>query len=190
MSLPPLVWRNALLTFLLSIMLGAVLGFITFIPLWLSILIMFSIVAAGILFDMIGVAVAAATEQPLHAMGADRVAGAKQAIWLVRNADLVANICNDVVGDVCNTISGAITAGFTVAIAARYSLDQSLISILAIAAIAALNVGGKAAGKIFALKRPQEVIVIVGRILLWFGITPVDKRRRRRQTAGANQGRR
>ena len=69
---------------------------------------------------MIGVAVAAADEKPLHAMGADRVHGSRQAIWLVRRAGRVANICNDVVGDVSGTISGAITASLAVGLAIRY----------------------------------------------------------------------
>ena len=62
-------------------------------------LLLFFIVALGILFDMVGVAVTAADEKPFHAMAAKKVPGAGKAIWLLRNADKVASFCNDVVGD-------------------------------------------------------------------------------------------
>lgn len=185
MPLPPLVWQNALLTFGLSLLLGTALGFITFLPIALSLLILLVIVGLGIVFDMIGVAVAAADEEPLHAMGADRVAGSGQALWLVRRAEWVANLCNDVVGDVSNTVSGAITASLTVALAVRYSLDRNVISIAAIAAIAALNVGGKACGKVYALRNPYKIIMTVGRSLPFLG-----RRGTRHPGRQRNQGRR
>ena len=47
-------------------------------------------------------------------MASKKVPGAKQAIWLVKNADAVANFCNDVVGDVAGAVTGA--AGATVAL--------------------------------------------------------------------------
>ena len=73
-------------------------------------LLLFFIVALGILFDMVGVAVTAADEKPFHAMAAKKVPGAGKAIWLLRNADKVASFCNDVVGDICGIISGAASA--------------------------------------------------------------------------------
>jgi len=190
LPLPPLVWQNAILTFLLSIVFGIILGLTALLPLGVSLLIILLIVALGILFDIIGVSVASSEEKPLHAMGSDRITGARQAIWLVRRAESVANVCNDVVGDVCNTISGAITASFTVGLAIRYSLDRNLTSILVIALIAAVNVGGKALGKIYAMKEPQKVILRVGRILLWLGFTPTERRGRRGTERRQNQERR
>ncbi|MGE5549799.1 MAG: hypothetical protein ACM3ZC_04605 [Bacteroidota bacterium] len=187
----PLVWQNALLTFLLSIALGAVLGFIAQMPFVFSLLLLLVIICVGILFDMVGVAVAAANEKPLHAMGADRIHGSRQAIWLIRRAGRVSNICNDVVGDVCGTISGAITAGLAIALAVRYSLDHNLLSILVIAVIAALTVGGKAIGKIYALREPHLVVLAVGRILAWFGLSGGKRDGRARQArAGRGPGRR
>lgn len=190
MTLSPLVWQNSLLTFLLSLVFGAVLGVVTFLPLFPSILILLAIVGVGIFFDIIGVAVAAGDEKPLHAMGADRVQGSRQAIWLVRRADRVANICNDVVGDVCNTISGAITASFAVGLAIRLSIHRNIASILAIAVIAALNVGGKALGKVYALDKPQQVILAVGRGLAWLGWTGADRRGRAKRQAAKHARRR
>ena len=184
----PLVWQNALLTFLLSIALGTVLGFVTLMPLVFSLALLTVIICVGIVFDMVGVAVAAADEKPLHAMGADRVHGSRQALWLIRRAGRVSNICNDVIGDVSGTIGGAITVSLAVALAVRYSLDRSLLSVLTIAVIAALTVGGKAFGKIYALQKPHQVVLAVGRILAWFGLTG-GKRDGRALQAKARRGR-
>ena len=56
-------------------------------------------VAIGIVFDIIGVAATSTTEKELHSMAAKKVHGARQAVWLSRNAEKVASFCNDVVGD-------------------------------------------------------------------------------------------
>lgn len=181
MRFSPLVWQNALLTLLLSILLAGVLGFVAFLPASASMAILFGIVAIGIFFDMIGVAVAAADEAPFHAMASDRIAGSREAVWLIRRADRVANVCNDVVGDVCNTVTGAVTAGLALVLAAKYRIDHGLVWILAIAVVAALNVGGKAMGKIYALDRPQKVLLAVGRLLSRLGWPRLGRRSRPRQ---------
>ena len=113
-----------------------------------------------------------------------------RSIWLVRRADRVANICNDVVGDVCNTISGAITASFAVGLAIRLSIHRNIASILAIAVIAAINVGGKALGKVYALDKPQHVILAVGWGLAWLGWTGADRRGRAKRQAAKHARRR
>ena len=80
--------------------------FITFLKLKLVII---SLPRINI-FDIIGVAVTAAREEPFHAMAVDRVSGAQQAIRLVRHADKVATFTNDMIGDVAGTLSGAVAA--------------------------------------------------------------------------------
>lgn len=65
------------------------------------------IILIGVLFDIIGVSSAAATESPFHAQAATRKFGAKQAVRIVRNADRVSSFCNDVVGDISGILSGA-----------------------------------------------------------------------------------
>ena len=64
-------------------------------------LILLIIVMVGIIFDIIGVAVTSADEKPFHSMAARKVPGAKESIKLLRNAERVSSICNDVVGDIC-----------------------------------------------------------------------------------------
>ena len=73
----------------------------------LSFVVLLFFIALGIMFDMIGVAATSATEKEFHSMAAHRVRGAREAVWMVRNAEKVSSICNDVVGDICGFISGA-----------------------------------------------------------------------------------
>ena len=63
-------------------------------------LILLFIVLLGILFDVVGVAVASAQERPFHSMAAKKVPGAAESIMLLRNANRVSSICNDVIGDI------------------------------------------------------------------------------------------
>ena len=69
-------------------------------------LILFLIIFVGIVFDIIGMAVATADEKPFHSMASRKVAGAQESIRLLRNAERVSSICNDVVGDICGVVSG------------------------------------------------------------------------------------
>ncbi len=43
-------------------------------------------------------------------MAAKKVPGAAECIMLLRHADRVASICNDVIGDICGVVSGAAAA--------------------------------------------------------------------------------
>lgn len=127
-----------------------------------------SIILIGIIFDIIGVAVAAATEVPFHSRAAKKVSGARQAIWLVRHADRVSNFCNDVVGDVCGTLSGAVGASILLRLlVARPDAGEIFTGTLMTAFIASLTVGGKALGKNFAIKESHEIIFQVGFLLAW-----------------------
>jgi len=191
LGIPPLIWQNALITFALSIILGTIIGFIAFLPFFLTLLFLLMMIAVGVVFDIVGIAVAASEERPLHAMGADRVVGSGQAIWLVRRADRVANFCNDVIGDVSGTISGAITVIISTALAVRLGLERSLLSVLAIALTAALTVAGKAFGKAYALRSPHTVVLTVGRFLSKIGWPRAGQRRgsgRGRSRKGQGRG--
>lgn len=161
-------WKTGILTFFLSIIISSLSEFWTSrVVYWFSIVPLLLVIAIGILFDIIGTAVTAARETPYHAMAADKVWGAKRAIWLVRRADRVANFCNDVIGDICGTASGAINAALVINITARYyrGLDTYLASIVSLGFVAALTVGGKAWGKTTALHRANDIIYRVGQAL-------------------------
>ena len=131
-----------------------------------SIIPLFLVIGVGILFDIVGTAVTAANETPLHAMAADKVFGAKQAIWLVRRADRVANFCNDVVGDICGTASGGLTAVLVYELVTRsQGLNMDIVNVISLGLVAALTVGGKAWGKSTAINRADQIVFKVGQAL-------------------------
>lgn len=68
-----------------------------------AILILVLVIAIGIVFDIIGVAVTVANENEFHAKATKKVEGSKDSIKLIKNAPRVANICADVIGDICRS---------------------------------------------------------------------------------------
>lgn len=161
--------RVGVLTFLLTIMLTLTSdSVLNILGLFMAVLILLLIISTGIIFDIIGVAVTATGEASFHAMAAKKVRGATQAIRLVRHADRVSSFCNDLVGDICGTVSGAAAATIIFHLQVRGLVtDQSLASLLIIGLVAALTVGGKAAGKYIALHRCREITFQVGCFLAW-----------------------
>ena len=133
---------------------------------FLSFVVLFFFIALGIVFDMIGIAGASATEKEFHSRAAHRVRGAKEAVWMTRNAEKVSSICNDVVGDICGIVSGATGALIVANITAGMNgVQVVLISLLITGMISALTIGGKAAGKGVAIAFSSRVLSICGRIL-------------------------
>lgn len=134
--------------------------------LFISLLFLVIIILIGIAADIVGTSATAASESPFHARAAKKLRGAREGVYLVRNADRVANICNDVIGDIAGTVSGALGIALVMQILLYWKgANQVLLNMLVTAAIAALTVGGKAAGKSFALRRANEIIFLVGRVL-------------------------
>ena len=110
--------------------------------------ILLVIIFLGILFDIVGMAVATADEKPFHSMAARKVPGAQEAIRLLRNAERVSSICNDVVGDICGVVSGSASATIAALVLTSVNVPWPRgISLLMSALVAGLTVGGKAIGK-------------------------------------------
>ncbi len=129
-------------------------------------LILLAIVLIGILFDVIGVAVTSADEKPFHSMAARKVPGGLEAIRLLRNAERVSSICNDVVGDICGVVSGSASATIAVQVLQNFDFTwPQMVSLLMSALVAGLTVGGKAIGKTFAINSCTEIVSGVGRII-------------------------
>ncbi|AEV68656.1 hypothetical protein [Acetivibrio clariflavus] len=133
---------------------------------YISFLIVLFIILIGIIFDIIGIAVTAAEEAPFHAMASRKLYGAKQAIKLMRNANKVSSICNDVVGDICGVISGAASGFIVIKIASTASgTAQTLASIGITGTVAAMTIGGKAIGKTIAMEKSNYIVYKVAVIL-------------------------
>ena len=129
-------------------------------------LILMAIILIGIVFDIIGVAVASADEKPFHSMAARKVPGAQDSIRLLRSAERVSSICNDVVGDICGVVSGCASATIAAQVLAHFSFGwPQLASLVMSALVAGLTVGGKAIGKTFAMNSCTKIISFVGRFL-------------------------
>ena len=131
-----------------------------------SFVILLVIVLIGILFDVIGVAVTSADESPFHSMAARKVTGAHEAIQLLRNAERVSSICNDVIGDICGVVSGAASATIAAQLLAHFSFSwPMLMGLLMSSLVSGLTVGGKAIGKTFAVNSSTKIVHFVGRVL-------------------------
>ena len=133
---------------------------------FVAFLILLAIIMVGILFDIIGMAVATADEKPFHSMAARKVPGAQEAISLLRNAERVSSICNDVVGDICGVVSGSASATIAAQILSNFDFSWPQMISLAMSALAAgLTVGGKAIGKSFAVNSCTVIVHTVGRVI-------------------------
>ncbi len=136
----------------------------------LSFLFLTLIIFLGISADIVGTSVAAAEEAPFHAKASKRVSGAREGVFLIRNADRVANIANDVVGDIAGTVSGALGIALVIKIMSIWQdTNRFILNMIITALIAAFTVGGKAYGKKIAISRANDVIFFVGKIIAVFG---------------------
>ena len=133
-----------------------------------ALLILAAFIGLGIVFDIIGVAVTAADPKPFHSMASHKVKGAKQALMLLRNADRVSSVCNDVVGDICGIVSGATGAVIVTQIQKGLGLQNVLVSVAVTALVSGMTIGGKALGKPFAMKQSTRVVYLAGRFLYLF----------------------
>lgn len=135
---------------------------------FVAFVVLFLIVFLGIVFDVIGVAVTSAEEKPFHSMAAKKVPAAVECIHLLRKADRVSSICNDVVGDICGIVSGATGAVIVARLQKGLDLESVLISVGVTALISGATIGGKALGKPFAMNQSKRVVHLAGRFLHLF----------------------
>lgn len=167
-----LTWSSgiAVITLVLAAIFSVVSTFLLSGVTWaVGMLIVFLIILIGVVFDIIGVAATAADEKPFHAMASKRLKGSKQSIFITRNADRVANFCNDVVGDISGIVSGTAAAAVVLELTIQLEYGeespfQYVVSVLFTSVVAALTVGGKAFGKSFAIRYATEIIFEVGRL--------------------------
>lgn len=93
-----------IMTFVLSMIFSYIsANGVSNLSLFPAILILVLVIAIGIIFDIVGVAVTVANEHEFHAKATKKVKGSKDSIKLIRNAPKVANICADVIGDICRS---------------------------------------------------------------------------------------
>ena len=155
-------------TFILAILLSIItqLLFARVESFFIALFILLVIVCVGILFDMIGIAATAADEVPLLAKAAKKTPGAREALYLIRNADRFSNFCNDVVGDIAGIISGVLAAFLVLRlITAGLFQENPLFSIVATGIVSAITVGGKAVGKTVAIEHSTQILLTFAHLL-------------------------
>lgn len=156
----------------ISFVLSVVMSFITsmFVEsagILIALLSLIALITIGIVTDIIGMAVASANEQPFIAMASKRIAGAKQSLWLIRRAEKVSSMLNDVVGDIVGIVSGS--AGSVIAVyLVSLGLRSAVASMLVTAFTSAFMIGGKAYGKGIAIEYSDRIVMLVGRVMAFF----------------------
>ena len=169
-------WVWPLKVFVLSVALSIVFGiaseyFMSATGIFLSSLIVLLLIIISITADIIGISVAASTLEPFNSMSARKIKGAKEAILLIKNADKVSVICNDVIGDICGIISGAAGASIVGRITSGMLNVNLIILITALtsALIAGFTISGKSFGKNYAINNSDKIVLFIGKMLspLW-----------------------
>ena len=153
-------------TFVISIILSLVSG--SLIPRMntvFALLVLFSFIALGVFFDILGLSVATAGSKPFHSMAARRVRGAAQSLKLLKNPEKITSFCNDVVGDIAGIVSGATASVIVTRLAEDASFQTVVLQVLLSAAVSTLTVGGKAWGKMISLRHNTVIVTQMGRAL-------------------------
>ncbi len=151
------------LTFILAILFSLIANLLGDFNNLVLIICIIAIIFIGIIFDIIGTSVLSASTKVLHSKATQKMKGAKSAINLVKNSSTVSSICNDVVGDICGIISGSLV---TVLIINLFKTNNvSLFNVLITSLLSSLTVGGKAIGKVIAIKKSNDIVFTVGKII-------------------------
>ena len=164
-------WRWIITIFVITVCISAVMSLISTnllanATLGVSFVILICIIAIGIVFDIIGVAVMSAEEKPFHAMAAKKVPGAAEALHLLRNAEKVSSFCNDVVGDICGVVSGSASA--VVAVRALTMLNSETVAQLIMSAlVSGVTIAGKACGKNIATGKATQIVHTTSKLIYY-----------------------
>lgn len=153
-----------ILSFILSAIFSGISSYISNFNVIVLTIILLVVISIGILFDMIGVSTMTSKEAPFHAMNAKKVKGASSCIKLLKNANKVSSICNDVIGDICGIVSGSLGAVLIIYLS-TLGMNSLLATILVTSFISALTVGGKAYFKTVAMKKCDKIVFCVGKLI-------------------------
>lgn len=154
-----------IVTFILSILFSGISSIIANnLNVIFLIVILLLVVSLGIIFDMIGVAALTSNEATFHAKATKKIKGAKESVKLIKNSSKIASICCDIVGDICGIVSGSLVTILAIYLV-KYINNLSIVTIIITALVSSLTVGGKAIFKTIAVKKCDNIIELVGKIL-------------------------
>ncbi|MGI5891468.1 MAG: hypothetical protein ACOX7H_01850 [Bacillota bacterium] len=135
---------------------------------FLAFVLLLAVIFVGIIFDVIGVAVAVADPVPFNARSSSKIPGAVQSLRLINNAEKVASFCSDMMGDICGTVSGGMAVAVVVVLPWGKDPQTAVwAATLMSGIVASLTVGGKALSKGYAITQADQIIFNVGRLISW-----------------------
>jgi len=178
-------WKWVITAFLSSLVISIILSLLSsevlsIVPIIAAVLILFAFVFIGIIFDIIGLAVATANEKPFNSMAAQRIKAGKTGLALIRKADQVSSFCNDVIGDICGVVSGSAAATVALRLATIMGMESLWVNLILCGLVSAITVGGKAIGKAIGLNYSVEIVTIVAKIVSVFTRDPKKKRKKQK----------
>ena len=170
-------WKWVVTAFLSSLVISIILSLLSaevlnIVPIIAAVLILFAFVFLGIIFDIIGLAVATANEKPFNSMAAQRIKAGKTGLALIRKADQVSSFCNDVIGDICGVVSGSAAATVAIRLAQIMGMESLWVNLILCGLVSAITVGGKAIGKSIGMNYSVEIVTLVAKILSVFSRDP------------------
>ena len=130
----------------------------------IALILLVLFIGINILFDVIGLAVATAAESPFHSMASKKHKVGKTAVKLLKNADKVSSVCNDIVGDIAGVVSGATSVAIAGKLFSGHP-SQFWLTLALTSLVAAFTVGGKAAAKRLAIEKSIEIVILTSRVL-------------------------
>ena len=162
-----------LLSFFITMLLSAATSdqVLDLIPIFAAALMLIAIISLGIVFDIIGLAVATAEIAPFNSMAARKLKAGQKAVWLINNAEKVSSFCNDIIGDIAGIVSGATGAAIAgnLFFSPKFPTETAFFLTLALTSlISAVTVGGKAVGKTIALKHSTGIVTFAAKVLCGF----------------------
>lgn len=156
------------LSLLISVLLALFSSSLESLSLFFGFLILLLVIALGVSFDFIGLAVASADMANFNSMASRGNPMGRRGVWLVKNAGKVSSFCNDVIGDIAGILSGAIGATLSMKLFTMDTPWGFWGNLLLTGAISAVTVGGKALFKGLALSRSQQVVFFLSRLFCLF----------------------
>ncbi len=133
-----------------------------------GILVALVFITLGIIFDIIGVSVTAASPKIFHSMNARKVRGANVAVKFKKNSEKVSSFCCDVVGDICGVVSGGTCVIIATALSKVVDLNHFVITLIVTAIVASITIGGKAIGKSFAINKCDIILYEFSKLVSYF----------------------
>ncbi len=141
-------------------------GFSSNSKIFVSFLILIIVIAIGVVFDIIGVAITTCNPAPFHSMAAKKHKYARYALKLLNKAPFVATVSQDVVGDISGIVSGALITSIAIALVVTKVFSSSFfVNVILSSLVAGVTVGAKAICKDIAMKKSKQITLFTAKVM-------------------------